>query len=174
MRKTYSKEEVAKKLKEIGWLKTEEIDRHPDLPSRKTIIKLFETTKTTNVWNELGIPFTLKPSYTKEEVVKKLKEIGWLTNRKIAKHPELPVVETICKLFEVAKMSDVWKELGIPFKDRFNYTKEEVAKTLKEVGRLTDKEVDKHPDLPSSPTIVKLFNATKMSDVWEELGIPKS
>ncbi len=174
MRKTYSKEEVSKKLKEIGWLKTEDIDKHPDLPSRKTIIKLFKTTKTNNVWKELGISFTSQPSYTKEEVAKKLKEFGWLKNKKIVKHPELPVVETICKLFETTKMSDVWKQLDISFKDRFNYTKEEVAKTLKEVGHLTDKKVGKHSNLPSAPTIVKLFNTTKMSDVWEELSISKS
>ncbi len=51
------------------------------------------------------------------------------------------------------------------------YIKEEVAKMLQEIGWLSTKEIGQHPNLPSLPTILKLFKTTKMSDVWEELDI---
>ncbi len=51
----YTKEEVSKTLKEIGWLKQKEVNPHPDLPSHSTVLKLFKTTKINNVWKELNI-----------------------------------------------------------------------------------------------------------------------
>ncbi len=54
-----------------------------------------------------------KQEYTKEEVSKALKEIGYLTQRDIAQHPDLPSVRTILRLFKTTSMTDVWKELNI-------------------------------------------------------------
>ncbi len=109
----YTKEEVSKALKEIGYLKQKEIDQHPGLPGHNTILRLFKTTSMTNVWKELDIPFTPQPSYTKEEVSKALKKTGYLTSRKINQHPDLPSRQTIVKLFKTTKINDVWKELNI-------------------------------------------------------------
>ncbi len=167
----YTKEEVSKALKEIGWLSKRNTDQHPDLPSHTTILKLFKTTSMANVWKELGIPFTPQPSYTKEEVSKALKETGWLETKDINQHPDLPTALTIVKLFKTTKINDVWKELGIPFTPRPSYTKEEVSKTLKKTGYLKQREISQHPDLPAHSTVLKLFNTTKISDVWEELDI---
>ncbi len=165
----YTKEEVSKALKETGWLKIKEIDQHPDLPSYMTVLNIFNTTKITDVWKELNIP-SQKPSYTKEEVVKALKEIGWLKQSDIEKHPNLPSRNTILKLFKTTSMANVWNELGIPVP----YTKDSASKALKalkQIGWLTQEAIDQHPDLPSVPTILRLFKTTKINDVWKELDI---
>ncbi len=112
-----------------------------------------------------------KQEYTKEAVTRALKKTGWLTNRKIKLHQNLPALDTILRLFEVTKMSEVWRELNTPFKDRHNYTKKEVGRTLKETGWLAAKEIEDHPDLPSWSTILKLFKTTKINNVWKELKI---
>ncbi len=169
-RRRYTKESVSKALKEIGCLSRSKIDRHPDLPSNVTITKLFKTTQINDVWRELGIPFTPQPSYTKEEVSKALKGIGWLKNNDIDQHPDLPSLTTVLKLFKTTKMNNVWNELDIPFPS--SYTKESVAKALKEIGWLPQKEIHQHPNLPARTTIFRLFKTTKMNDVWNELGIP--
>ncbi len=71
----YTKEVIAKALKKTGYLPASEIDQHPDLPSRTTILKLFKTTSITNVWEELSIP----TPYTKEEVSKAMTaNDGWI------------------------------------------------------------------------------------------------
>ncbi len=164
----YTKEEVSNALKKTGHLKAIEIDQHPDLPSRMTILKLFKTTKMTDVWNELNIPFTPQPSYTKDEVSKVLKEIGWLKQKDINQHSDLPSLSTVFNLFKTTKINDVWNELGIPFP---SYTKEEVSKALKETGYLPQIKIDQHPDLPSLSTIIRLFKTTKINNVWKELNI---
>ncbi len=51
----YTKEEVSKALKEIGWLKAKEIEQHPDLPSYSTVLRLFKTNTMNDVWEELDI-----------------------------------------------------------------------------------------------------------------------
>ncbi len=109
----YTKDSVAKVLKETGYLSQKEIDKHPSLPLCGTIRKLFNTTKMTNVWNELGIPFIPKPSYTKDSVAKVLKETGYLSQKEIDKHPGLPSHTTILRLFKTTSMDNVWKELDI-------------------------------------------------------------
>ncbi len=108
-----------------------------------------------------------KQEYTKEEVVKALKETGYLTQKEIEQHPDLPSHSTIRRLFKTTSMANVWKELSIPVR----YTKEEISKALKETGYLSQQEIEQHPDLPSVPTIVRLFNTTKITNVWEELNI---
>ncbi len=168
------------------------IDQHPDLPSRQTIVNLFKATKINDVWKELDIPITpkpsytkdsvskalkktghlsQKPSYTKEEVAKALKEIGYLPEREVRQHPDLPPLYRILKLFKTSKTNDIWKELGIPITSRPSYTKDSVSKTLKKTGWLETKEVEQHPDLPAHRTVLNLFNTTSMDDVWEELDI---
>ncbi len=164
----YTKEEVSKALKKTGYLSQRKIDQHPDLPSVRTVLKLFKTTKMSDAWNELGIP----APYTKEEVSKALKKIGYLTTIEINQHPDLPVHTTILRLFKTTKLSDVWEELGIPFTPQPSYTKEEVSKALKKTGHLSQKEIDQHPDLPAHSTIRKLFKTTNMADAWKELDIP--
>ncbi len=164
----YTKEEVSKALKKIGYLTTIEINQHSDLPSLSTVFNLFKTTKINDVWNELGIPFP--SSYTKEEVAKVLKEIGWLRAIGIDPHPDLPSFSTVLRLFKTTSMANVWKELSI-ISQNPSYTKKEVSKALKETGWLPKKEVNKHPDLPVHTTILKLFKTTKLSDVWNELNI---
>ncbi len=109
----YTKEEVSKTLKKTGWLKTKEINQHPDLPAHSTVLKLFKATSMANIWKELGIPFTQKPSYTKESVSKALKEIGWLENKDINQHPDLPSYTTVLKLFKTTSMANVWEELDL-------------------------------------------------------------
>ncbi len=109
----YTKEEVARTLSEIGWLTIREIDQHPDLPSVRTILRLFKTTSMANVWKELDIPFTPQPSYTKEEVSKALKKTGWLKTKEINQHPDLPAHTTVLRLFKATSMDDVWEELDI-------------------------------------------------------------
>ncbi len=105
----YTKEEVSKALKKTGYLSQRKIDQHPDLPSVRTVLKLFKTTKMSDAWNELGIP----APYTKEEVSKALKKTGYLSQRKIDQHPDLPSRSTVLRLFKTTKLSDVWKELNI-------------------------------------------------------------
>ncbi len=165
----YTKEEVSKALKKTGYLSQIKIDQHPNLPSCMTVLKLFKTTKINDVWNELDISFTPLPSYTKEEVSKTLKETGYLSQRKIVQHPDLPSARTILRLFKTTNINDVWNELGILFP---SYTKEEVSKALKKIGYLPQREIDQHPDLPSYSTIRKLFKTTNMADAWKELDIP--
>ncbi len=167
MKRIYSKELVAKALKETGWLTTSEMEQHPDLPSYTTVLNLFKTNKINDVWNELSIPFP--SNYTKKSVAKALKKTGYLITNKINEHPDLPVHTTVYKLFKTNKMSDVWNELGFP---QPTYTKESVSKALKEIGYLKSSEIAQHPDLPSRPTILKLFKTTKINDVWNELDIP--
>ncbi len=167
----YTKKEVSKTLKETGYLKVKEIDQHPDLPSHSTVLNLFKTTKITNVWKELDIPFTSRPSYTKEEVSKALKETGYLPQKDINQHPDFPSCGTIVKLFKTTKMSDVWEELDIPIVSQSSYTKESVVKVLKETGWLSTKEIGQHIDLPSRDVIVRLFKTSKINDVWKELDI---
>ncbi len=133
---SYTKEEVSKALKKTDWLTASEIEQHIGLPSLSTIYKLFKTTKLSDVWKELNIPFTPQPSYTKEEVSKTLKKIGYLSQTKIAQHPDLPAYSTIRRLFKTTKMTDVWKELNIPFTPQPSFTKEEFVKILKEIGYL--------------------------------------
>ncbi len=112
-----------------------------------------------------------KQEYTKEEVSKALKKTGYLPQRKIDQHPDLPTHITVLRLFNTTKIANVWKELSIPFTPRTTYTKEEVSKALKEIGYLTQKDINKHPDLPSRQTIVKLFKTTSINNVWKELNI---
>ncbi len=52
-------------------------------------------------------------------------------------------------------------------------TKESISKLLKETGYLKNQHIEGHPDFPSINTICRLFNTTKMSDVWRELDIPR-
>ncbi len=163
----YTKKEVSKALKEIGYLKTIEIELHPDLPSLSTVYRLFKTAKINDIWKEIGIP--TRTIYTKEEISKALKETGYLKLGEINQHPDLPSLSTVYRLFKTAKINDVWKELGIPV--RTIYTKEEVSKALKKIGYLTQKEIDQHPDIPTRQTIIRLFKVTKMSDVWKKLNI---
>ncbi len=113
MKQKYTKEEVVKALKKIGYLKQKEIDQHPNLPSHSTVLKLFKTTSMANVWKELDIPFTPRPSYTKDSVTKALKETGWLETKDINKHPDLPSRDVIARLFKTTSMDDVWEELDI-------------------------------------------------------------
>ncbi len=167
----YTKEEVSKALKETGYLTQKKIVQHPGLPSHSIILKLFKTNTINDVWKELDIPFTPQPSYTKEEVSKALKKIGYLPRKKIEQHPDLPSCKTVLRLFNTTKTNDVWKELDIPFTPRPSYTKEEVSKALKETGYLTQIKIEQHPDLPSIPTIIKLFKTTKTNDIWKELNI---
>ncbi len=108
-----TKEEASKALKETGYLPQRKIEQHPDLPSRMTVLKLFKTTKITDVWNELGIPITLQAIYTKEEVFKVLKETGWLSQKEINQHPGLPSYMTVLRLFNTTKINNVWEELDI-------------------------------------------------------------
>ncbi len=173
----FTKEEVARMLKETGWVKNQYIEDHPDLPSMPTIFKLFKTTKMSDVWKELKIgPVSLltkhQHRYTKEKVGKALKKTGYLKEKVINQHPDLPVVTTILRLFEKVKMSDVWKELGVPFKSRPSYTKKEVAKALKKVGWLKDEDINQHSRLPSCSTIQRLFKTKNMRKVWEKFNIP--
>ncbi len=165
----YTKNEVAKVLKKVGWLKTKDIKQHPDLPGLNTIFRLFKTTKMSDVWNQLNIPIKPRSQYTKEAVATELKKTGWLKILDIDRHPDLPSTRTIVQLFGKNKMSEVWQELNIPFP--LNDEKEAVARKLKNIGKLTQKEIDQHPDLPAHTTVLKLFKATKMRDVWSELNI---
>ncbi len=80
-------------------------------------------------------------------------------------------MKPIYKLFKTTKIIDVWNELGIPIPPRSTYIKEEVSKALKKTGYLKQKEIDQHPDLPSRPTVLKLFKTTSMANVWKELNI---
>ncbi len=176
MEQKYSKEEIAKTLQKIGYLSQIEIDKHPKLPARTAIVRLFKTTKMSDVWKKLGIavPTTHKSKYTKEEVARTLKKTGWLKYSEIDKHPELPAVMTIRRLFKTTNMSDVWKVLGITIptnRYKTKYTKEAVAKALKKIGYLTKIEINKHSELPSVSTILRLFNTTKISEVWNQLNI---
>ncbi len=165
----YTKNEIAKALKKTGYLTQKEIDQHPNLPSERTIRKLFKTNKMSDAWRELNIP--VPTNYTKDEVVKALKKEGYLTQKEINQHPDLPSVLIIKKLFKTTEMTEVWRELDIQFLRQPTYTKDEVAKTLEKVGYLPQREIDKHPELPVASTIRKLFETTNMSEVWKELGV---
>ncbi len=111
-----------------------------------------------------------KQEYTKEEVSKTQKKTGYLKQKEIDQHPDLPSHTTVLKLFKTTKINNVWKELNIP-SQKPSYTKEEVTKTLKKTGYLLKRKINQHPDLPSYMTIVKLFETTKMANVWKELNI---
>ena len=53
LRSKYDKEDVLNNLKKIGRLKNNEIEKHPHLPSKTTILRLFKTTNMTDVWKEV-------------------------------------------------------------------------------------------------------------------------
>ncbi len=165
----YTKEKVSKALKEIGYQPQIEIGSYLGLPSIPTIVKLFKKTKMSEVWSELDIPFIPPPSYTKEEVGEALKKTGYLKIKEIEQHPNLPACTTVLRLFKTSKMTNVWKELDIPMPNF--YTKEEISKGLKKIGHLSSIEIDKHPDLPSCSTVLRLFKTTKINDAWRELSI---
>ncbi len=167
----YTKEIVAKTLKETGWLKEKDINQHPALPSRPTIVRLFNTTNMRDVWQELNIPFKSRPSYTKEAISRELKQIGILTQREIENHPTLPSYKTILRLFNTTSLNDVWLELDIPFTPQPSYSKNAIAKELKRIGRLSTRKINKHPDLPSVATVLRLFKTSKINDVWKELNM---
>ncbi len=167
--KEYTKKKVSKLLVKIGWLKIKDIQNHPNLPPLPIILDLFETSRINDVWRELGIPCQRpKPKYTKEDASKALKKTGWLSMRAIQEHPDLPTLDTISKLFKTTKINDVWEELGIELP---KYSKEDVVEVLKETGWLSWRDIKKHPKLPGVPSILKLFKATKLNEVWSELGI---
>ncbi len=111
-----------------------------------------------------------KQIYIKKEVAKTLKKTGYLTQKAIDQHPSLPTHMIVLRLFKTNTMNDIWKELGIPIIPRSSYTKEKVFKVLKKLGRLSQKEINQHPYLPSCSTILRLFKTTKMSDIWEKVN----
>ncbi len=178
MRRTeqeYCKDEVARALKVVGWIKDYEIDLHPDLPPRSVIVKLFETTKLDDVWREVGVVVPGKRRrYTKEEVAEALKKVGWLTVKEINRHPDLPTETTIFKLFKTTKINDVWQELNIPFAPRPSYTKEVVAEALKETGWIKNEDIQSRPELPSLTAIINLFNTESNLDISWFIFIDKS
>ncbi len=170
----YTKEGVSETFRRTGWLPMEKIIRHPDLPSRHTILKLFSTKKMSDVWSELNIPNMMAP--TKEEVSIMLKRTGWLSkdaiNRRFNLYHDFPRVSVIVKVFNTTRINDVWQELGIPYLPQPKFTREEVEKVLRRTGWLTSDEISKHPDLPSSTTVVKLFKGRSTHDIWRAMNIP--
>ncbi|MGL6120950.1 MAG: hypothetical protein ACRC0V_10630, partial [Fusobacteriaceae bacterium] len=73
-----------------------------------------------------------------------------------------------------------WKEFkeiaGYTFNLGSRYSKYEVIESLllarKKLGRrLSQKELNNNPDLPSLETVLKFFKTTKISAVWDELEI---
>ncbi len=113
----------------------------------------------------------MEQKYFKDEVTTALKKTGYLSQIEIKNHPDLPARNTILRLFKTTSMNDVWKKLGIPFTPQPSYTKDEVARALKKIGLLSQKEINAHPELPAVMTILRLFNTTKISEVWNQLNI---
>ncbi len=55
-------------------------------------------------------------------------------------------------------------------KSRKKYTKDEVINIFKKTGILTSRQINRHPDLPAYTTILRLFETTKINDVWNTLN----
>ncbi len=117
-KQNFTKEQVVKVLRKTGWIKAEEMNTHPDLPSSTTVKKLLDVKSTHDIWRILNISNPVLP--TKKGVGEILKKTGWITKYKINKHPDLPSVPTVLKLFEATSIDEVWEELNLSLNKKGN------------------------------------------------------
>ena len=75
-------------------------------------------------------------------------------------------------MIRFSSMHDLRKAAGFKTTaSKQRYSKEEITKKLRKTGRLSINEINKHPNLPAAKTIMAYFKTTKITKIWEELGL---
>lgn len=103
-----------------------------------------------------------------------------LTIEEINKSKKLPHSTTIMRKFHTTKINDVWSEIeeemrcDTHIKSHIDKKKENIKYNLKRLyvknnRRLTMKEINEIKEIPSTSTIIRIFNTTKITDVWSQI-----
>lgn len=73
-------------------------------------------------------------------------------------------------------MTELRRKLGLKTKRDYHttYTKDDIEKSLKSIGRISIPELKRKENIPAITTILRLFGKTSMSDVWNEIFPPKT
>ena len=151
--------------------------------SETVLLRRFGSWK--NVKELCDYTFNQGPMYSREKVTKLLmmareKYGRRLSQNEINKDPDLPVLETVLKVFKTTKISEVWDELEREVEKTTTqkiYTRDEVEKSLyqeylKKGKPLTLLEIValcKEKKVPSVRTIFRCFGTTKILEVWDIL-----
>lgn len=187
---TESNEELLKMYKEfserigaINGASMKQLKTHGFKYSEIVLLRRFGSWK--NVKELCGYTFNQGAVYSREKVTKLLmiareKYGRRLSQNEINKDPNLPVLETVLKVFKTTKISEVWDELEREVEKTTTqkiYTRDEVEKSLyqeylKKGKPLTLLEIValcKEKKVASVRTIFRCFGTTKILEVWDIL-----